>query len=563
MTSVSPKFDTPPASIVPQPPLATTHTARYFAANTAELYYESLQYEGLANWESELALKRRKPREIIPLFKTAIDTLHSFVWGGSRFPRITVGATRTDDSDDDDEIGPRLWDDDSAALTTFVQELMRAARLDRCAAEYSRKALVTSSAAVLLSFKSGRLQYHVESGKHCTPTWSTENPRQLQAIDICYQFERQEQMGGGQVRAVKYWFRRIIDEQNDTVYKPVQVTGAMPLWQVDASQSVAHGLGFCPVVWIRTLPISNDAIDGVPVIDPALYKLLDRVNYVYSLLGRNAEYSLDPQWVRKNVAPAARTSLQKSAGRIWDLEDENKDKPAKIELVEAQGSGAETASKLLGDLRKRFIEAVRIVIADPDSAEGRNISGVVLEYLHAPMIALASDLRKDLGDDALGDVINLALRMVCAVKARGEDVYIQGVNKAVKLMLTAQLGGPWLEFPVRLQWGRFFSPTVQDIQTAVMAASQAKSEQLVSQASATRLVADLFGVVDVGAEVDTVNDEADERQKRAMATMGAAASDPDASADDDAVPVKKPPPLQQPKANAKPKKAQRVGAPKP
>jgi hypothetical protein len=558
MAQASSKFDSPPRDIVPQPAIVGGLTPRFHAANTAELYYESTQYEGLASWESELPLKRRKPREVIPLYRTAIDTLHSFIWGGARFPRVTIAATRSDDSDDDDEIGPRLWEDDASALTTFVQEMMRSARLDRAVGEYSRKALVTTSCAVFLSVQGGKLCYYVEDGKHCTPTWCKDNPRQLESIDICYQFERQEPLANGQQsRAVKYWFRRIIDEQNDTVYNIVPVTGAMPVWTVDASKSTSHGLGFCPVVWVRTLPISSDAVDGCPVVDPALYKLLDRVNYVYSLRGRSVEYNLDPQWVRKNVAPAKRALLQKSTQKMWDIEDEDEKRPADIKLIEADGSGSATASELLNDLRKRFTEAVRIVIADPDAAAGRNISGVVLEYLHAPMIALASDLRKDLGDDALGDVINLALRMICTIKARGEDVFVQGVSKAVKIMMTAQLGGPWLEFPVRLQWGRFFSPSGEEISTMVQATAAAKAAGLISNTKATQAIADMFSIADVGAELEAIDDDKQQAQQDAIENAQAMAKTMP-QMDADPSPVGK---QQQPKAKSK--KAQRVGSPKP
>jgi len=563
MPQTSPKFDTPPRDLVQQPAIVGGQTARFSCANTAELYYDSLQYEGKASWETEVALNRRKPREIIPLFKTAIETIHSFVWGGARFPRVTIAATRTDDDDDADEIGPRLWDDDATALTTFVQEVVRSAKLDRAVGEYSRKALVTSSCAVLLCFKAGKLRYSVEPGKHCTPSWSPDDPSKLQSLDICYKFPREEQIPGtAQVRSVDYWFRRVIDEQNDTVYQPVRVTGQPPIWTVDSSQSVNHALGYCPVVWVRTLPMSSDAIDGVPVIDPALYRLLDRVNYVYSLRGRSVEYNLDPQWVRKNVPVGDRQALQKSTAKIWDIEDEGKDKPADIKLIEAEGSGAVSASELTSDLHKRFCEAVRIVIADADAVKGRNISGVVLEYLHAPMIALASDLRKDLGDDAFGDVINLALRMICTVKTRGEDVFIQGVSKAVKLMMTAQLGGPWLEFPVRLQWGRFFSPQSDEVSTLVQSAAAAKKEGLVSRQKATQLVADLFSITDVGAELDTIDDEKQQAQQDAVQTAQAMAAVAQ-SGDQTGTPPNGKPPTPATNRLAKPKQAQRVGAPKP
>lgn len=512
-------FDTPPRDLVAayQTDKTLGTSERYKRATLAELYYLSHQYDSLLPWESRGPLKKRRPREIVPLYKTTIDTIQRFVWSGARFPRLVIAATRNDDEPAaPGEVGPSLSTQDAKDLTTFALLLIKQAKLDRCAVEYTRQALVGTSAAVIIGTRGGFLTYYVEHGKHCWPTWSLDNPRELAKLEIVFQYEREIADAGGSVVRRMYWFRRIIDDQNDVVFKPVLVVpGVSPEWVVDNANSNRHGLGFCPVRWVRTLPLSSDAIDGQAVVGYELYPILDRINYLYSQRGRAIEYVLDPQWIRKNVSKAQRALLEKNPGAIWDIEDEDKDKKSDISLLEAKGTGSDAAAAHLCDLRNRFLESVGAVLSDPDKVAGQNISGVVLEYLHAPMIALASDLRKDLGDDAFADIVNMALRIVTLQIDAGKDVWVQGAAKAAKLMRKAQGAGIWLDFPIKLQWGRFFSPTAQDIQFAVTAATSAKGA-LVAQESATRFVGDYFGITDIDDELEAIDDEKQQAQQQAI-----------------------------------------------
>lgn len=495
---------------------ATVGTSeRWRSAKLAETYYESKQYVGLRDWNAQGALSKKKPREILPFYKTCINTMKRFVWGGSRFPRVTIGATRQDDEKaGDDEVGPLLFDEEADDLTTFVVNLIKCARLDRCAMEYTQRALITTSAAVIVGTRGGYLTYYVEPGYHCTPTFDPDNPRRVKKLEIVYQYQAEVATASSTVQSKLFWFRRIIDDLQDVVFLPEEVhSNVQPDWKVDAAKSAKHGLGFCPVTWVKTFPVNANSVDGQPFIDPALYPLLDRINYVYSQRGRAVEYGLDPQWIRKNVSKSSREDLQKNPGKIWDVEDTDKEKKADIALVEATGTGSETAGIHLQDMTARFLEAVGVVLSQSDKVTGA-ISGVVLEYLHAPMIAVASDLRKDLGDDGFGDLINLTLRIVTSQVLAGFDIWIPGAKKAADLMKKAQLGGVWLDFPVRLQWGRYFSPTAQDVQFAVQAATQAKTGSLVAESSATRYVSDYFGVVDIDAERDQIDSEQADAQKQ-------------------------------------------------
>lgn len=498
---------TPTGSSNEQLTTATLATSeRWRTAKAAEAYYLSRQYDKLRGWNAEGPLHKKRPREVIPLFKTAVDTIQRFTWGGSRFPRVVVGST-TKEGVDKNEVGPLVDDETARDLTMFVVNLVKQARFDRCAAEYSRRACITGSSAVIIGTRGGHLTYYVEPGYHCTPVFEENNPRRVKRLNILFQFEREEALSNTTVGKKLYWFKRTIDDVADTIYLPVEVKpNDEPKFVVDKDNSVVHGLGFCPAVWVRTSPLSPTALDGQPVVDPALYPILDRINYIYSQRGRAVEYILDPQWIRKNVGVANRDELQKNPSKIWDIEDDGPDRKADITMIEAEGTGSEAASNHLKDLQQCFYEAVGVVLSAMDKMSTRgNVSGVVLEYLHAPMIAVASELRKDLGDDAFCDIINLAMRLVTVQVLAGKDVWIQGSRKAAKQIDKAQIEGPWLDMPVRLQWGRFFSPTAQDVGTAVQAASLAKNI-LIAPTSATRFVSDYFGVTDIDAEIDQMDD---------------------------------------------------------
>lgn len=522
-------FDQPPREVgsLAKQTATLSLSARYRQGSLAESFYLSTQYADLMPWEADAPMARKRPREIVPLYKTIVDTVRRFIWSGDRFPRVAVNPTVDPEDDDGDEIGPRLDPEQAKKLESFVRTLIDTARLDRCAKEMSTSALITTSCAVIIGLKGGFVSYHVEPGKHCTPTFCDDNPRAVKSLEILYQVAPPDlpassppHMRGS--RGQLFWIRRVIDEESDTLFKPVEVRpGIMPDWFVQ--QKVDHKLGFCPVKWVRTMPSSVNDIDGQPVIDPALYPLISRINYLYSQAARSLEYALDPQWVRKNVGEDMQGALAKHPGKVWDIEDIDSERKAEISILEAKGTGIERAGELLADLRSRICEACSVVLSDPHKMAGKAMSGVVLEYLNAPMISLAADLRRDLGSDGLCGVVNLALRIVATTVRMGGDVWVPGVKKIVDIMEEAQLAGVWLDFPLDIQWPKYFAPSAQDVGFAVQAATAAKDGALIGKHAATRFVSEYFAVTDVAAEVDMVSDEKDEAQTHAMETASAMA----------------------------------------
>lgn len=475
---------------------------RYRQASQSECYYHSLQYDQLEPWESDVELRRKRPRIVIPLYREAIDGIERFVWGGHRFPDVSVAATRTeDDPESADEIGPRLDTDQAEALTKFLRALVKAARLRRAAREFSRAAMTgTNSCAVVLGTQGGHLVAHVEPGKHCTPTYDPARPGELVALDIRYVHQREVQEGTSS-RTQLFWYRREITATEDIVYVEVPFRpGVAPEWKRDAEKSVVHNLGFCPVRWVRVLPDSSDLVDGQPIVDPALLPMLDEVNYTVSLKNRAVQYGCDPWTVRTGVLDGD-GAVKKSPGRIMDLP-----KGATLDLAETAGTGAQRAGEHLVDLDRRFRDAVAYVKAAPEMSVGK-ISGVVLEFLYAPMMAVASDLREDLGEQAFVGLLNLALRIVAVVVGRGEDVWVQGAAEAARLITAAQLSGVWLDVPMVLDWPPFFSQSIEEQKARVDATNAAVAGKLIAAKTGTRAVAPLFGVEDVDDEHEKIEEE--------------------------------------------------------
>ena len=479
-------------------------TARYRRATKAESYDLGFQYQGLPPHDAKgLALRKKAPRLQVPLFADAADALAGFVWSGG-MPRLTVDATRDPlDPQDDEDCGPALTPGAAQRLTQFAAQVVRLGRLDRCALEFTRDAIVTTSVAVILGVCGGRLTTHVEPGKHCTPTFDPANPGELASLDIVYQHQREEPTVGGAVRARWYWYRRTLDASRDVVYLEVPVVpGRSPDWQEDPGATVEHGLGFVPARWIRTLPDSSDPVDGRPVIDPQLYPLIDEVNYALSQRAKAVSAVVEPQIIRKGVDEKGREVLAKSSDRVWDIGEK-----ADVSLLDQKVEGIDASSAHTKDLTDRFRAAVKVVVADPSVFSG-DISGRVLELIHGPMVRLAGRLRQDLGDDGFGRLVATALRLVTVVVGRGEAIYIPGAKRAAALLSAAQLSGPWLDPPITLHWPPLFPMSEADRTARVASTVAARDGELIAPETAVRATADLFGVADPVVELLAI--EADE-----------------------------------------------------
>jgi len=102
----------------------------------------------------------------------------------------------------------------------------------------------------------------------------------------------------------KFWFRRVWDQKDETWYVPEKVSDVKDTkdfqWKRDEDRSVSHGLGFCPLIWIRNLPTTkrHGAIDGGCTFDVAIDTVIE-ADYLLSQSGRALKYAADPTLVIK------------------------------------------------------------------------------------------------------------------------------------------------------------------------------------------------------------------------------------------------------------------------
>ena len=488
---------------------------RYRLAALAEKYHLGLQYEGLKDWYADAPMRERRPKILIPLFAEAVRDMGSFVWGGEKFPVARVVSTiDPNDPPDADEIGPLVDADTAGMLSSFLAKMVEAGELDRMAREFTDRALVSSSAGIVIGCQAGFLSWQVYAGKDCTPTWSKSHPRRLERMEIVYRYPKEEPSPWGSYgKPVEYWYRRVIDEQRDVTYVEVPVkNGQMqPEWQEDPEKTVEHGLGWCPAHWVRTFPDSMDPIDGRMLVDPQLYPLLDDVNYIASQRSRAAAYSADPQLLRYGVPESQRENLAKSPGRVWDFPIE-----AKLDALELSGKGPEIATAHLEDFAQRFREAIGVVKSDPKTTAG-NLSGVVLEFLHRPMISLAGTLRHDLGSRGYEAVLNMAMRLCADMVERGLTVWVPGVNRAARIIRSVQRGPVWLDFDLTLDWPPYFPLTQEEQAARVQTAMTANGAGLWSKRTAVQYVAAVGNIKDADAEIAAIDGDQAKAQEQAMA----------------------------------------------
>jgi len=487
---------------------------RYRTASASEMYFWGLQYANRRPWgDASVPIRERKPLIQVPLYRMAIGRLERLIWGGHRFPPAHIGAT--DVAGGAGDIGPIVTEAQSQELSRFLKACVDKGRLRQLAREYSRKAMVTGSAAVILGARAGYLTWHVEAGKDCTPTYD-ETGFGLKQLDILKQYEKEQPNGLGGLLKQRVWYRRVIDANRDVVFKEVPVTRfADPQWVEDPEKTVVHGFGFCPARWVKSLGDSDDAIDGRPVIDPTLHQAFEEFDYSWTLKNRAVQYGTDPQPVRRGVPEQAREDLAKSPGNAWDLPEPDQD----IRFLEISGSGAQRAGEHIADLKQAILEAIDIVLTDPKHFSG-DLSGPVLEMIHAPMIGLASDLRFDLGECAYVGILNLALRMVATLVARGEGLLIPGIRQAAGLIQASQKDGGWLDYAVQLQWPAFFPATITDRKAAIESATSARNAGAITHRRMVQALAPFFGIEDATAEAKQAAQELADAQARAVALQG-------------------------------------------
>jgi hypothetical protein len=512
---------------------------RFYQLDQLERYVLGTQYDGKPNFYEpggDVPLIDRAPNVVHSLTEAAIRQHVDFALGEGRFPEITSAST-----DDEEILEEAINEEQSKVLDAFVRVLMDHAEFHSAAADALSDSEGCGTTVSVVSVVDGCPEITSLRAKWCEPKFS-KNGRTLESVEIRYPYIKLEQGVDKVWRAKAYLYRRTINAQSDTVYMPAEIGQKQiePSWRVDKDKSIDHGLGFCPVVWYqfkRTAQRAAD-FDGRAVHASQLDEL-DALNLGLSQRGRAALYAGDPQvWesgvdkddpaggiTHVGIKPAAgdtyvfghqsgrRPARRKGAGVVWSYENID----AKAGILALPGDALDAIDMHCKDAEDKISQVLGYTKTTPESVKGA-LSGKALGFLFARTTAYVDTVRTDFWRGWMQPTLHMLLRVV---RTLGEAVYVPGVAKVLPILEEDQTRPMWTPPRMRALWPKYFEPTAEEITQEVKAAADAKDAQLICKETAARYVAQRFGVENIEAELEKIEEEAEEHDA-AMLEQGLA-----------------------------------------
>lgn len=533
---------------------------RYRELSRLDAYFRGTQYDGRPDWWSgvdghgeTVPLRERKPCVIYPLPKAAVNQAARFVCGEGRFPSIKVDPTEPEDAL---VPGMTLNPDEAEALTRLVSEVARQVRLKSRSLELLRRGLSSGTACAIVGLRRGRFVLDLPDPKDCFPKFKDGDPQgEVETLVWSYSYEKTVEDKNGNFVRRTFYFRADVTAEEYVAYRDApkpEIPGQALVWERDEERTKPHGLGFCPVVWIRNQPeCSHESIDGVSLY-AGLEDEFDALNFALSQRHRGIHYFGTPQAYETGVSPeenpggapvrgavAERASttrppkddaraqselarLQRGAfgvnpknrraqspDRIWSYQGED----VRLGILETTGAAFDAATKHVADIRSRILEAINVVLLDPTTVAGKGeISAKALQILFYPLLALVDELREQWWEDCFERILSTLLRMVAVRARRGRSgdrigsLFLPGVERALPLLerfwFRHEGGEEWIPPRLTPAWGDYFSPSNEDVKSAVESADAAKQAGLIKPETASRHVAAYFGVSDPAAEAE-------------------------------------------------------------
>ena len=472
-------------------------TARYSRLDRLERFVAGTQYEGRPSWfDDSVELFSRAPCIVAPIVKTAIASHVGMIF---RKAPVITSAPDEDETEIDPDFG--LGEDVSKKLDAGLVQVMRHASLIPSLKAMLAKAMGGSSVVAIPVVRNGRLAVDVMSAKWCKPTFSKDDPRKVESLEIRYPFlqDRKDETNGRWYKVVML-FRRVIDGTRDMTYVPVEAPDRAdiePIWVADKAKTVDHNLGFCPVHWYRfmgswapTHEIDGEAIhatilDEIVALDFAvsqrhravLYNA-DPITYETGVMEgyvptetvtstayygpgdapENAQYRLPQSGHRKS-------GRRRGPGSVWQYPSHE----AKVGLLTLPSDAVQACQVNAGDLKDTICAALRWNPIDPkEMSSGATLSGRALEILFTDQVTYCNDVRADFAEGAMLPVVDMLLRLIVTMKKRGESLYLPGFEVMADILSKfhdEKAEGAWMTPRLSVNWAPYFTPNEADKKT--------------------------------------------------------------------------------------------------
>jgi hypothetical protein len=410
-----------------------------------------------------IPLRNRRPSVRYPLARIVVDDSLSLMFSEGHFPAIEC----------DDE-----------RMRTILADLVAETSLNQVMMEAALRGSV-GSVAILLRLLRGRVFFRVLETAYLTPTWDPEEPDRLARVTERYKVRGSVLAAQGHEIGdtnADYWFMRQWDDADETWFCPWPV-GSAQTPRVDETRSVAHGLGFVPVAWVRNLPGGPggpDGIDGGCTFRSAIETSIE-IDYQLSQAGRGLKYSSDPTLLIREPA-ATDGEIVRGGGNALVVSEKGDAK-----LLEIGGTAAAAVIDYVRTLREYALEGVHGNRASADRLTAAQ-SGRALEMMNQGLMWLADNLRVSYGD-ALLRLLAMVIRASARyrVTVRGEP--IGALDPARRLTL---------------RWPRWYAPTSDDRQRDALTLRTLTEAGQLSRETAVKSIADVYEIADVRAELERI-----------------------------------------------------------
>lgn len=439
-----------------------------------------------------LPLKFRRPTAPYNLCKVVVDRFTGLLFSERRHPQVRV------DGDQDTE--------------GTVAAIVEAARLWPAMIQARTYGGATGSACMGFQFMDGKPVVEVHDPRWVMPKFADRASLRVTELDKRYMYPADERdPATGVWVQVWYWYRRLITETHDVLWKPIVVgDGQEPNWDDDSlvEAYVEHDFGFCPAVWIQNVPCSDD-VDG----DPDCLGIFDMVESIDALIAQANRGTLS------NCDPTVVITSQDDMSELVKGSDNAiKLATGDAKYLEISGLGPKAAREMAQELRQYALEVAQCVLEQPNG--GGLKTATEIERTYSSMFSKADIFREQYGERGIKPIIEMMLKAARIVtKPKAVNGSIERGMLVLPDKVTQNPDGTVTRTPrklgpggvIRLQWGGYAELSLGEVTSAVQAASAAKAGGLVDAEHASKLVAEHFRVEDVPAMLAKVKEEQAER----------------------------------------------------
>ena len=349
----------------------------------------------------------------------------------------------------------------------------------------------TGSACVGFKVVDGRCTFEALDPRWTEPEFDGRGSNRLVKLTVQYTYSKEEKQDDGRYKHVWYWYRRVIDQESDTIWVPIKCRNREPRWEYMQRKSVPHGLGFVPYEWIQNLR-SEDEIDGDSDCHGA-YRMLEAVDQLVAEIWYGTVSNCDPTLniVTDMENPGA---IKKGSDNALFLGPNST-----AQYMELSGSGATIGVTVLEKLEERIYRLCQCV---PDQILFQNNgekTAMEIERIFHSMIEKADSLREQYGPA----IVRICEKVLAAVRSvegirvvEGEDGQPRKIRYRIYVpkRVIAQPDGDQVTIPrvvgngmvCELSWPPYFKPTFTDIETAQRIATTGKDSEVLTKESALR-----------------------------------------------------------------------------